>query len=216
MRFFDFIIVYLACGAPFSVSLLTQTHKWPFENVAAIFLRLLFWPVFAVSLVVKNVAGKDARQSQLDNRIEVIQTKIETLAFVDEPAVSIFEFREIFNRYAGLTRSITVDDAASPPKDLFTVSGHNAPELAAKVLDRRNRERLKFHQGCARNEFIDLINALTERAAGREQIIGLTKELMEILREPQLLNEFEITYGLPQNDFEPPSKADVHAASVTT
>ncbi len=189
MQLSDLIIVYFACGAPFSAYLITQTRRWSLPNFVRIAARLLLWPYFAGKLVVEKLVGESARQQQLDRKIAIIQSGIEEIAFSTESPVAIFEFRETFTRYTGLTRSIAEENATTPPKDLFAVSGHSDAALAANVLDRRNRERIKFHQACARNEFVDMIAEVSRANDNAVAIDALANELMDLLNDPTMLEE---------------------------
>ena len=90
---------------------------------------------------------------------------------------AVLEFRDVYARYTGLAMALTHTNG-DVPNELFDISGHKGPDLAARCLARRNRRRLEFHMLQAKNEFDD---AVTKLAAADPKITGLARRLTGLL-----------------------------------
>jgi hypothetical protein len=140
----------------------------------------LFWPAFAIVWVARRLTSLNSNNGAA-SRIEQIRNKIEGIAFSDGSTASLFEFREVYYRFTGLFEAA---NAAMPKRfssEVFEISGHPDNRLASRCLVRRNRERLLFHQACARNEFVDVLAGLAGYEESERQVIGLGIELAEHL-----------------------------------
>lgn len=93
-------------------------------------------------------------------QIERIAAEIERDAFGGEAMAAVFEFREVFYRYAGLAEA-----ASTPPSGLT--------DLHERCLARNNRVKLAFHAGEARNEFVAMVREFP--ADARRHATALTE-----------------------------------------
>ena len=95
----------------------------------------------------------------------------------NESISSIFDFREILLRYAGLSEAANVNASGDAVNELFALSGSDNKELASACLARKNQRRLEFHQSLVRGEFLDMISEFAEAESGRQRILELAIEL---------------------------------------
>lgn len=113
--------------------------------------------------------------------VEQIRSKIEEIAFSEGTTSSLFEFREVFYRFTGLFEAAYAAMPKRSSSKIFEISGHPDNQLASRCMVRRNRERLLFHQACARNEFVDVLATLAGFAPSADSVIHLGIELAEHL-----------------------------------
>lgn len=177
MELSELIVIYLACGAPFAVHY--ATSRRPERTVTKLInlvLALLAWPVFAVRLVIERV-----RYHALagERRIEGLRAEIEETAFPSNDMQSVFEFRETFYRYVGLSRALNEKASEEFGNDLFETVGHPNDILAARCLARKNRSRLERHRNDARLDFLETITEFSAAPANRDRILGLAAALTE-------------------------------------
>ena len=165
MNFFDIFIIYLACGAPFGVYyFLNHRNQQPHTFIKTILISL-FWIPFAFGLLQKYVTKQlpnSIFSKKVDFRDEEIQeTKkhLEDIFMKNKFDISVFELREIFDRYIGLTESIlNQDDLIESNSEFFEIAGNENAALAAKCYERRNRKLLFFHQTLAGQDFLKMIS----------------------------------------------------------
>lgn len=153
MRISELLIIYLACGAPFAVHRATSTGRvdWPLFAVA-----LLAWPFFAVRLIGKHfLHGQDNNR---DLQVEHIRRQIEAIAFPANEMRFVFEFREIFYRFVGLSQALS--SPVGGHAQLFEITGHANASTAARCLARRERARLERHAAAARSDLISAVGEL--------------------------------------------------------
>ncbi len=182
MALMYFTVIYFAFGSPIGVCQLTPgcTVRSP-RSAMAIAARFILWPIFAVALC-KNWLSANENAPDIERQIANIRRKIEFLAFTDNPTILVFEFREIFNRFTGLSIALKKGNASSQPKqELFKVGKHGNIALASACLDRRNRRRLAFHQKQARAEFDYLIVALARSQPNGYEITAIASQLVQVL-----------------------------------
>ncbi|MFZ1702314.1 MAG: hypothetical protein WBO10_07765 [Pyrinomonadaceae bacterium] len=177
MQFSELIIIYLACGAPFAVHRATSMHPPNWFSVAAAFA---VWPVSAIDLVI----GHFKRASVDDERfIDGIRSRIEAIAFPTSEIQSVFEFREVYYRFVGLSKAAT-SNAMTNEMPLFQLAEHPDPSLASRCLARKNEERLDRHRSAARAEFFAAIEELIEQDAAGDELAGIATELSTHLGDP--------------------------------
>lgn len=141
-------VLYFACGFPVAMYLVTRRRP----TVAKLFAWSLFWPVFAVMLLFRLIFPSDEmREDARRLRIERIAAEIERSAFDGEPMAAVFEFREVFYRYAGLAEA-----AVTPTAELT--------DTHERCLARNTREKLTFHAANARDEFVDTVRTFQPNA----------------------------------------------------
>ncbi len=174
MKPIDFIILYLAAGAPFGV--LHYFELRASEDFKNLFLRAILAAVFWLPLSLNFFRKKlllnlrqstDQNESQAiedsnERKINKIQKAIERKLKINDPNISIYEFREAADRYIGLTianqnvNNITSD--CDLGNEIFNISRTGDSFLSNVCLQRRNRARLSFHQINARNEFLTYLD----------------------------------------------------------
>ena len=141
-------IIYFACGFPIAMYLVI--HRRP--TLAKMVVWSIFWPVFALVLVFRLIRPTlEMRENARRLRIERIAAEIERDAFDGGAMAEVFEFREVFYRYAGLA------EAASTPPSYMT-------DLHERCLSRNNRKKLAFHAAEARDEFVGLASEFPARS----------------------------------------------------
>lgn len=204
MNIADFIVIYLACGAPVGVYYWLEkrtdlsAHKlWP-----GTLFRFFFWFFFLGRLVAENLflpsaTDRPVRHTSFlqEKRIDALQKQFEILLRnrpdrTDRqrmgPALSVYEFREILQRYTGLTLAAKVrDEDESGCNDLFSLSGHPDAELAQICLNRRNRNHISFHQRKARLDFLRIIGQLTGTVADNDSLGRLAIEFARVLNDQE-------------------------------
>ncbi|MBK9215717.1 MAG: hypothetical protein IPM59_08950 [Chloracidobacterium sp.] len=150
-------VLYFACGFPVAIYLVTQRRP----TLVKIVVWSLLWPVFAGVLLFRLVfPSLEMRENARRLRIESLAAEIERDAFDDDAMAAVFEFREVFYRYAGLA-----DAVSTPLPDL--------PDLHERCLARNNRVKLTIHAALARDEFVDAVK--TFPSASRRHAIALTE-----------------------------------------
>ena len=204
MKPLDIIIINFACGAPFAVYYFIQNRErrstsllWLKTSVVAI-----FWILFAIRLFHERVTSKlsyldfanyGQSDSQLRLKIEEIEKRYGQVLVDINTSVSIFGFRETFNRYCGLTLSNRF--ASVNPKqefnEIYKIVQHENIDLASRCLSRRNRLRLERHQTNARR---DLVVLLDQFGAG-DELAKLTAEFAEIIADDRFNEAVSEIFG---------------------
>lgn len=176
MNYVDLITIYLSCGAPFGVYQITKGSwaKSP-SDFAKVVYAFFLWPAFLVPLMVERLSTEKHPRPHF--WLEDIRNKIENTAFQGHMTASLFEFREIYYRFTGLSEALSEAVPQKTANDLFAISGIKNPVISSKCISRRNRERLEFHQVRARNEFVDLISSLARGNPEGGRVVDLAIEL---------------------------------------
>lgn len=199
MNLRDIIIIYLASGAPFGVYYFLQNRNLLETKFLLIksLLRFIFWIPFALQLVArksfftnfyKKAFDKSSVSDALkESEIERIKKLFENLLLESKFQLSIYEFREVFERYVGLTLEIKIDnvEVEQSEKEIFRITNHTNKKLAEKCLNRRNRKRLAFHQKLARHDFFEVFEKLVINSDESEKLFA---EALVLIR---WLDDFE-------------------------
>jgi hypothetical protein len=166
-------VLYFACGFPVAMYLVIRRRPtW-----AKLALWSLFWPFFAALLVFRLLKPTDEmRENARRLRIERVAAAIEREAFDSGTMTEVFEFREIFYRYAGLAQALS-----SPIRDVA--------DLHERCLIRNNRNKLAFHTSAARAEFIDAVQSLA--ASGGNGAVRCAAELARIVDDLEAASDLE-------------------------
>jgi len=170
----DPLIIYLAIGSPIAVHhLLKRRQAYSFRGIFRVILVWLLWPVYSIWLLKGSRTPRTSRISyspdytSLDaptaKRVDELRFSMERLVTQKMPEQSILEFREVFERYVGLTAETIAEpsEAASPFAEV-TVNDKENAKLNAICLNRRNRRQLEFHQIRARNDFLDFADGMSD------------------------------------------------------
>ena len=173
MTFLDLAIIYLACGAPLSMHYFFAASRKPNLYFAArIVLVALAWPVAAFLLVralrkpIEHVIFSGS--GEIDRKLDSLRLDLESAAFMDGTASSVFEFRELFARYTGLAQAAVVDSGQNTETQPFLIMGQNTAELGSRCLGRKASNRLTVHANAAREDFVESIAA---SSIGAEQSV---------------------------------------------
>jgi hypothetical protein len=195
----DLLIIYLACGAPYGVYYFLQNRDQPLTAILWLnsLLRFVFWIPFALQMVARTSLianlyengfdksnGSDAEK---ERKIEEIKRFLEKKVSQNKLSPSIFEFREVFDRYVGLSVEVqnTVEEISLGEKEIFRLTDHTNKKLGEICLNRRNRLRLVFHQKLARRDFFEICRKLFEISP------DWPKTIDQAVRLAALLNDFE-------------------------
>jgi hypothetical protein len=205
MNLRDFFIIYLACGAPFGVYYFLQNRNRLETKILWLksLIRFVFWIPLALQMVARKSLFTNLYSNNFDKtsnldakkefKIDEIKKSLENFLTEAKIKFSIFEFREIFDRYVGLTEEINNEAAeTSPPeKEVFRITNHTNKNLAEICLHRRNRNRLSFHQKLARRDFFEAIGKFTGKIAAPQNLFNKISELADMLNdsEAQILLE---------------------------
>jgi hypothetical protein len=190
----DLLIIYLACGAPCGVYFFLQNRKKLSSKKLWLksFLTVFVWIPYAFNLL-HDFATNKSRASQLNEfqslnkRISKIQKLLLELNFDSSSKMSLFEFREVLERYAGLTMAVNFADMSpnQAEKEVFRVAMRQNIALGANCLHRRNRQRLLFHQTLARRDFLQILAELKLFVSEKEKLRDLAIEFVEMLKDFQ-------------------------------
>lgn len=187
MNFFDILIIYLTCGAPIGVFYFLQTRKdkITLAGCAGTILTFLFWIPFLIHLINGKLSKKSfANKNNLENKIFEFQKYLENILQINDSQISIFEFRELFNRYVGLTiAAISETEVDDSKQNLFQIVESANPNIGAICLARKNFQKLSFHQKQARREFLRLISSLLISITDREFFLQTTADFFTILKD---------------------------------
>lgn len=180
MNLIELLTIYLTIGAPFGVYfyLKNRGNLTRAALIAQTIGAVLGWFYYAFRLLDQrlktvNFAGsKTDAGNQREKQIEIVNRQLQKAFIgltVNSQAYSIFEFREVLDRYIGLslaTQNSAADDPAGEHElELFRLAGHAKKELklAGQIMHRKNYLRLKTHQIAARLDFLKISRRLYEQ-----------------------------------------------------
>ena len=188
----DLIIIYLACGSPFAVYYFFDNRKLPAASYLLFksTLVFLFWIPFALNILLKNIKVIKSNPDKLSDsdiyeKIFPIQKELEKLLIQSRLNLSIYEFREIAERYIGLTfakqnaeNNINQEIIES---EIFEINGNDNIKVSSACFARRNRKRLSFHQKNAKRDFLNIISSLSATDAADEKFSEYLHESVTFL-----------------------------------
>ncbi len=193
MNFYDFIIIYLACGAPVGVYYYLQNRRLYSKQLwLKSILIFVFWIPFFVQLIQKSrirsnfskIASKSKINPNASNdRIQILKREMEDILNESDLNISIYEFREVFERFAGLTlaRKNNQSNPYKHEKEFYRVASFQNREISAGCLHRRNQKRLYFHQTEAEKDFLKVIAGISNAVENPAQMMALTLEFVGLL-----------------------------------
>lgn len=180
MDFFDLLIIYLACGAPFAVySLVSSDYHGPHSYLRPFFV-LFFWPIVAGSILLRSDAFRGLYDS---DRAEMVVREFEISEFRRrreaelmrrDPEFRVFAFREAFDRFVGLALEIRNADRepVESIRELGRISGRAPLTTAERALQRRAIGRLVAHRDLAREDLSRNFSFDRAAMAELERLIG--------------------------------------------
>lgn len=183
----DITLIYFSIGAPFAVyEIVRNGPPLTIARTVPATVALFAWPVSAFRMlrlhfrtgnVYRDFADERTLDSETEYRIDAFRERLQVIGASDFRGTSIFEFRELFDRYAGLTLAANPKYLdSSIGTEFFHISGREDSVIGEKCLNRRNRAKLSRHQTKARDsflEFIDNLPDLSQRTAAAEMALEL-------------------------------------------
>ncbi len=211
MKIFDFLVIYLTCGAPLGVFYFLQNRKTQIgvRLWLKTFFTFIFWLPFGFRLLMKKKANKKFsfsgifffKNDRIEDNIFLFQKSFEAVLETSHLPISIFEFREVFDRYVGLTFAEDCENAKiqESEKEIFRADHNKNIRIGAICLNRRNLKRLAFHQIQARRDFFQIINQLAAFTSDRNGFVKSAACFFRLLNdcEARLLLEKESFGDLP-------------------
>jgi hypothetical protein len=199
MNLRDLLIIYLACGAPFGVYYFLQNRNRTGTKFLWLksLLRFVVWIPFALRMVARTAfltklynhrfdksGESDAKK---ERQIEEIKKSFENFFTESSLSHSIYAFREIFERYVGLSLETAAENSAisTAEAEIFRITNHSNKKLAEICLNRRNRKRLAFHQKLARRDFFEILRKVVDKTGAPQTLFENVSKLVA------LLNDFE-------------------------
>jgi hypothetical protein len=202
MNSFDFLIIYLTCGAPLGVFYFLQNREEQNRTLVwfKTFSTFIFWLPFGFYLLKNKTNKKSFNYKKIFSESEKIRTKISTfqkqleeILQKSDLQISIFELREVIDRYVGLTLAKDCGKAKTTEteKEIFRIAKSEKAEIGAICLNRRNLKRLTFHQTQARQDFFQVINQLLKFASDEEEFAESAAGFFQLLKD----NEAHCAFG---------------------
>jgi len=173
MRFSEFLIIYLACGVPFSIYYFSKNNKkLTLVNISFSLLVLLFWFLYAIDLITKIKPTKDSTEKEISKLQEQICN------FIKEHSKNInpMQIHEIVQCYIALALS---RKKALQNFELFKISGHPNPAIGVKCIQRRNNQKIGARLMLARKNFFELVS----KCNNSEKALKVIQNLVKILND---------------------------------
>ena len=199
MNLRDLLIIYLACGAPFGVYYFLQNRNRTETKLLWLksLLRFVAWIPFALQMVARtsfltnlynnNFAHSSESDAKKELAIEEIKKVFENIFSPAEFSFSIYELREIFDRYVGLSLEVQAENGEISPAEteIFRITNHGNKKLAEICLNRRNRTRFSFHQKLARRDFFEILKKFVEKSPARQTLFATAARLADLLGDSE-------------------------------
>ena len=219
MNISDIIIIYLACGAPFGVYFFLQNRKKLISSQLWLksFFTVFVWIPYAFFILndfaTNNQQKKQiAEQNLLDESLKRIQKEFLDIKTSGLNNLSVFELREVLDRYVGLTMVSDFEQKtpADSENELLRISLRQNSQTAAKCLHRQNLKKFKFHQTLARQDFLKVILILKNSNSDSRNIQKLSLEMICLLNDEEAVEPLQVIFEtdwqskaeFPVNDLE--------------
>ena len=215
MRISDAIIIYLAIGSPFAVHYFFKfpsNHTWnhPLRAILVLFL----WPFYSIWLTLcvkltKHDCSSNSPQSntldaRLDKKVDEIAAALEMFLQDSLPDMALFEFREIIDRYVGLSVTVRSDrqEKTWTLGQIFEGSTENR-ELNSICINRRNRNTLESHRNRASLDFLTLVLKAIDFDGGDSAFVRSALELSRVISDGDACRKIEkLVAGAGQTQVE--------------
>ena len=169
MRLIDLLIIYLALGAPFAVSLFLRDRALTIGKRTLTFLSgLLAWPVMVIAILYRLTSPKKIGSERSADLLR-LRYELEQVCLNYCSTANAFTLRDALEKYIGISTA-AAQESSDTVAEIFSQSEHPQPAMATRCLTRVNRRKLKFHQESARSELIT--------AVFQPGIVGETKTRM--------------------------------------
>jgi hypothetical protein len=217
MALTELIIIYLACGCPVGVYYVTRGGRGnSLSDLAAVAAHFAFWPIFAAALCMAWFSGSnEAAASDLDSAVGSIRNRIESIAYDNRSTPAVFEFREVFARFTGLTMALKFNEKGMLPEGVRGLLDRENVLAASACLDRRNRQRIVFHQVQSRNEFVSLISGIAQSHPNGDQIVESGMTLARLLDDEEAIDDLSLLIPEPAKALTASSPAKISQAQKT-
>lgn len=197
MNLSEIIIIYLALGSPLAVYFFLQNRNRLKSRQLWLktILNFLFWIPFAFKILreylrsnyspIDNFDFFDELSSSKD-KLSLLQRKIEKFISETDGKISIFEIREILDRYIGLSLEVrsTSNSSNQRENEFFKIVNAKDWQIASICNQRRNLKRLLFHHKLAANDFFNLIVEVNVRGKLSQNLyihlLELTQSLLDV------------------------------------
>ncbi len=187
MNYLDLLIIYLACGSPFGVYYYFNNRQYRSNTLIKSLTVTFVWIPYSLKLLHTKITDKlnNIDDSDATVRLFVLQKNFENVLPSNESEISLFEFREIIERYKELTL-ISLENNGTPAKhekEIYRIYDKQNVELSAICLNRRNHNRLLIHQIQARKDFLKTIKTLLKTKFERKKLGNQSLEFVRILND---------------------------------
>lgn len=208
MTILDFLIIYLACGSPFAVhSLVTRNEGDRRSKYMAAVANVFLWPWTAVRLIHVFFRSLDSDSDsrsihQRDLDLARIRSSLENAAAERSDSRTVFEFRDVFQRYSGLSLGCEVMLGTRPAGEIFEITSHPDPSVASACLDRKNLSRLQMHRDHARQDFIGMILRINGDDQASGPLLDSAVKAAELARDTDGVRAMRSLFGISDNYVE--------------
>jgi hypothetical protein len=200
MTWIDFLIIYLAVGAAFGVYFFLKNREY--FSLFFLFLYSIFvvcgWVWFAAELIWRRIfsysaaARAEAAGWQCECEVKRAAEDLQRAfaAVRNQNTEFFFEFREIIDRYVGLSLAAQGDAGATEAEmEFFRAAGRSRREvpIAAEILHRRNLLRLETHRIAARQDFLQACGKL----AAHERLQTEARRLAILLKDTEAVRALQ-------------------------
>jgi hypothetical protein len=225
MTMTDALIIFLSFGSPFAVHHFVQSrNREPLlMRLAGSLYNLIFWlPItlfqgaYLLSGLLRRMFFNDQRTTTVSDELENLERVIASRVVARNDVSLHFHFKDIFLRYSGLSQFVNEikTDSSTTANEIFTISAHNAPQLAGRCLARRNRQRALRHQQLARKEFTELI--ASNLSETDQTLSDAVVRLSELVYDPELVRTLAlVNTTIPSSDKTRISKTQAVTESET-
>jgi hypothetical protein len=174
MNLLEIFIIYLSAGAPFGVHFFFQNRYRSVPSIILLksFLTVFVWIPYALRLlnayITENIftalafARVDGLVSTKRKKLDQAQKRLLRILTLAGTDISLFEIREVLERYAGLTIARQNFPEDAEPELLKSVNHQNL-RIGGKCFQRRNRFRLEKHQILASKDFLNLLRSVSQK-----------------------------------------------------
>lgn len=178
----DFIIIYLACGSPIGVWFYFN-NKNAGNILPKSFVVAFFWIIFVVKVLHEKLSDNFNRQE----KVAVLQTYQKEIEKLLPKEVSVFKFREILNRYTGLTLAKNDEQENSSNRENHFSANFNTQNknLSARCLHRNNRQKLILHQTRSRKDFVQTIRGISAQIEDPAKFLELNLKFINEINDSQ-------------------------------
>lgn len=215
MNVLDIFIIYLACGAPVGVYFYLQNRRRLFSKQLWLktILNFVFWVPLLLQIIQRSKTVKNLFKTKAEFRgdsnkkaikLALLQKRLEKTLLENRVNFSIYEFREVFERFVGLSLALSDSNknVAAHEKEIFLIGNRKSAETSARCFHRRNLKRLSFHQTEAEKDFLRMITVFSNSLGDLSEIRDLTGEVLETLKNYEAQTELGKIFAVRWQIFE--------------